>query len=117
MAADGRESTQLIKQCKLPGCKYHCPEEQVRQTLKGSIKHTTPNDFGDKITKMVDATGKALKYTVNKTMMRVELPTVLKPGQKFVFKLIGTIIFLIVKNKVDVVVMNIFLKMATIFLQ
>jgi hypothetical protein len=26
-----------------------------------------------------------LKYTINKTMMRVELPLVLKPGQKFVF--------------------------------
>ncbi|MFN8290313.1 MAG: hypothetical protein U0U70_08655 [Chitinophagaceae bacterium] len=26
-------------------------------------------------------------YTINKTMMRVELPAVLKPGQKFVFKL------------------------------
>ncbi len=28
---------------------------------------------------------KTLHYTVNKTMMRVELPTPLKPGQKFVF--------------------------------
>jgi hypothetical protein len=46
-----------------------------------------PNDFGDKIKSITDATGKALKYTVNKTMMRVELPAVLKPGQKFVFKI------------------------------
>ncbi|TMI98427.1 MAG: M1 family metallopeptidase [Bacteroidetes bacterium] len=53
--------------------------------LERTINASAPNDFGDKITKMVDATGKALKYTVNKTMMRVELPTVLKPGQKFVF--------------------------------
>jgi hypothetical protein len=30
--------------------------------------------------------GAKLKYTVNKTMMRVELPTALKPGQKFAFK-------------------------------
>ena len=43
------------------------------------------NGFGDKITKLTDATGKSLHYTVNKTMMRVELPTPLKPGQKFVF--------------------------------
>jgi len=43
------------------------------------------NGFGDKITKLTDGTGKSLHYTVNKTMMRVELPTPLKPGQKFVF--------------------------------
>jgi hypothetical protein len=43
------------------------------------------NGFGDKITKLTDATGKSLKYTVNKTMMRIELEKPLKPGQKFVF--------------------------------
>lgn len=47
----------------------------------------TPNEFGVNITRIMDATGKALKYTLNKTMMRVELPTVLKPGQKFVFSI------------------------------
>ena len=45
------------------------------------------NGFGDKITKLTDATGKTLQYTVNKTMMRVELPAPLKPGQKFIFNL------------------------------
>jgi len=43
------------------------------------------NGFGDKITKLTDVTGKSLHYTVNKTMMRIELPAPLKPGQKFVF--------------------------------
>jgi hypothetical protein len=43
------------------------------------------NGYGDKITKLTDASGKKLKYTVNKTMMRIELPAPLKPGQKFVF--------------------------------
>ncbi|HEY6063482.1 MAG TPA: M1 family peptidase, partial [Chitinophagaceae bacterium] len=33
-----------------------------------------PNDFGDKIKSISDAAGKALNYTINKTMMRVELP-------------------------------------------
>ncbi|MFN5986592.1 MAG: hypothetical protein ACK42B_06885, partial [Chitinophagaceae bacterium] len=37
--------------------------------------------------KATDALGKNLKYTVNKTMMRIELPTSLKPGQKFVFNI------------------------------
>jgi hypothetical protein len=45
------------------------------------------NGLGDVITKLTDITGKNLKYTINKTMMRVELPTALKPGQKFVFNL------------------------------
>jgi hypothetical protein len=43
------------------------------------------NGYGDKITKITDALGKNLKYTINKTMMRVELPATLKPGQQFVF--------------------------------
>jgi len=46
-----------------------------------------PNDFGDSITRITDVLGKPLRHTINKTMMRVELPTVLKPGQKFVFKI------------------------------
>ncbi len=45
------------------------------------------NGLGINIVKMTDALGKSLKYTVNKTMMRVELPAVLKPGQKFVFNI------------------------------
>jgi hypothetical protein len=45
------------------------------------------NGLGVNIVKITDATGKALKYTVNKTMMRVELPTTLKAGQKFVFNI------------------------------
>src|SRR5688572_25772475 len=43
------------------------------------------NGLGFNIVKIVDALGKSLKYTVNKTMMRVELPATLKAGQKFVF--------------------------------
>ncbi len=43
------------------------------------------NGYGFNITKMVDALGKPMKYTVNKTMMRVELAAPLKPGQKFAF--------------------------------
>jgi hypothetical protein len=45
------------------------------------------NGNGHIISKLTDATGKALKYTINKTMMRIDLPTPLKPGQKFVFNL------------------------------
>ncbi|MEO8403799.1 MAG: M1 family metallopeptidase [Chitinophagaceae bacterium] len=43
------------------------------------------NGYGDQITKLTDVTGKPLSYTVNKTMMRLELPVALKPGQRFTF--------------------------------
>lgn len=43
------------------------------------------NGFGVNILKITDETGKALRYTVNKTMMRVDLVAPLKPGQKFIF--------------------------------
>jgi hypothetical protein len=42
--------------------------------------------YGVNITALTDATGRPLTYTVNQTMMRVEMPIPLKPGQKFVFK-------------------------------
>ena len=45
------------------------------------------NGYGFNILKLTDATGKPLDHTINKTMMRVELPAPLKPGQRFVFKL------------------------------
>lgn len=45
------------------------------------------NGFGFNILKLTDTSGKALKYTINKTMMRVELPVPLKAGQRFVFNL------------------------------
>jgi hypothetical protein len=42
--------------------------------------------FGVNITALTDASGKPLSYTVNQTMMRVDMPIPLKPGQKFIFK-------------------------------
>ncbi len=62
--------------------------ERVPTTMVDRMENASkPNDFGDKIKSITNVTGKALKYTVNKTMMRVELPAVLKPGQKFIFKI------------------------------
>ncbi len=42
-------------------------------------------DGGFKIKSVKDATGKALPYTINATMMRIDLPQALAPGQKFSF--------------------------------
>ena len=44
------------------------------------------NGFGVNIVKLTDAAGKPLAYTINKTMMRVELPQPLKPGGVFTFR-------------------------------
>lgn len=46
----------------------------------------TDNGYGFNITKITDAAGKPLSHTINKTMMKVDLPAPLKPGQRFIFK-------------------------------
>lgn len=43
--------------------------------------------FGHKIQEIKDENGNALKYTINKTMMRVELPQPLKPNESFDFSI------------------------------
>lgn len=45
------------------------------------------NGYGEIISKITDITGKPLKYTINKTMMRIDLPSQLKPGQKIIFNI------------------------------
>lgn len=47
----------------------------------------TNNGYGINITSLTDATGKKLAYTINKTMMRVDLPATLKPGQQFILNI------------------------------
>ncbi|MDY8138629.1 M1 family metallopeptidase [Aquimarina sp. 2201CG5-10] len=46
-----------------------------------------PFDGGFNITSVKDVNGKPLQYTINRTMMRVELPGDLKSGEKFVFSI------------------------------
>ncbi|TAF50348.1 MAG: M1 family peptidase, partial [Sphingobacteriia bacterium] len=55
--------------------------------VDGLLDAKTDNGNGHIISKLTDATGKPLKYTINKTMMRIDLPAALKPGQKFVFNI------------------------------
>jgi hypothetical protein len=52
----------------------------------GFVATPKDNNLGIKITKLTDVTGKKLSYTINKTMMRVEIPA-LKSGQQFVFNI------------------------------
>ncbi len=63
------------------------PRATTVQQLQGMEDEKKENGFGVNITKLTDATGKTLKYVVNKTMMRVDLPVPLKPGQKAVLNI------------------------------
>jgi hypothetical protein len=55
--------------------------------LKGLMPMETLNAYGDKILEVSDEMGKPLKYTINQTMMRIDLPKTLKPGEKVKFKI------------------------------
>jgi hypothetical protein len=44
-------------------------------------------DGGFNILEVKDAKGNPLKHTINQTMMRVDMPTTLKPGEKFIFSI------------------------------
>jgi hypothetical protein len=59
-------------------------------TIDKLIEQKTDNGLGHIITSLTDALGAKLKYTINGTMMRIETPTPLKPGQKIIFKLSWT---------------------------
>lgn len=70
---------------------YQTSNPMTNQTSTANIQRMeegkSDNGYGFNIIKLTDATAKNLTYTINKTMMRVELPTPLKPGQHFVFNL------------------------------
>lgn len=56
------------------------------QQLKVTELPAKDNGYGVSLEKVTDVSGTPLKYIVNKTMMRIDLPKVLKKGEKFVFK-------------------------------
>ena len=61
----------------------------IRDSVPAKFLATTTNAYdykgGYNIKTVKDAAGKALPYTINFTMMRVDLPQPLKKGEKFVF--------------------------------
>lgn len=62
--------------------------EDINMNLLESLEEQkSDNGYGDKITKLTDGEGKPLKYVVNKTMMRIDLPVPLKPGSKMILKI------------------------------
>ena len=65
------------------------PVVMTEEGLAAAEEETSSIDNGKgvQIKKITSLTGEALKYTINKTMMRVDLPTPLKPGQKFIINI------------------------------
>ncbi|MBP3840120.1 MAG: M1 family metallopeptidase, partial [Chryseobacterium sp.] len=63
------------------------PKQTTTERLKVTDLPEKNNGYGVNLEKVTDASGKPLKYVVNKTMMRIDLPKVLKKGEKFVFKI------------------------------
>lgn len=69
---------------------YDDPSSMGSRMTHQQLQQMNPKEhlkgYGVNVTSLTDVAGKALKYTVNQTMMRVEMPLPLKPGQKFIFK-------------------------------
>lgn len=53
----------------------------------GNVSGVTPKEYGYNITAVKDKAGNALKYTINETMMRIDLPASLKSGASFTFSI------------------------------
>eukprot|EP01136_Pigoraptor_vietnamica_P032590 Opistho-1_new@94571 len=53
----------------------------------GNVSGVTPKEYGYNITAVKDKAGNALKYTINETMMRIDLPVALKSGASFTFSI------------------------------
>ncbi len=62
-------------------------EERVTAGQLSRMDRDDRPDYGYKIDLVTDAKGIALPYTVNKTMMRIDLPVTLMPGQSYAFKI------------------------------
>ncbi|MDQ3844020.1 MAG: M1 family peptidase, partial [Bacteroidota bacterium] len=63
------------------------PQQATVQQLETLSNTKEDNGYGINIRKLTDAAGKAIPFVVNKTMMRVDLPQPLKPGQQYVLKI------------------------------
>lgn len=63
------------------------PENTITDRLTATELPAKDNGFGVNIEKVTDAGGKPIPYIINKTMMRIDLPKVLKSKEKIVFKI------------------------------
>lgn len=63
------------------------PKSSNIEKLRPSEIPVKDNGYGINLEKVTDVFGNSLKYVVNKTMMRIDLPKILKKGEKFIFKI------------------------------
>ncbi len=63
----------------------HMSDKMSMRDVNGLLG--TTKDLGVKIVKLTDAGGNALHYTVNQTMMRIDLPKTLMPGEQVKLKI------------------------------
>ncbi len=63
------------------------PSVTTTERLRPTELPAQDNGYGVNIEKVTDVSGKPLHFTVNKTMMRIDLPKVLKKGETIVFKI------------------------------
>lgn len=63
------------------------PAKTTADALQISELPAKDNGYGVNLEKVTDADGKPLPYFVNRTMMRIDLPQMLKSGEKITFKI------------------------------
>lgn len=63
------------------------PKMATTESLEVTQLPPSDNKYGVNIEKVVDEKGNELPYTINKTMMRIDLPKLLKKGEKLSFKI------------------------------
>ncbi len=63
------------------------PKRAVISNLKTTDLPAPDNGYGVNLEKVTDASGNLLNFTVNKTMMRIDLPKVIKKGETITFKI------------------------------
>jgi hypothetical protein len=61
------------------------PKVASTTALERAVTTKEDNGFGDKIQSITDALGKPVAYTINKTMMRLDIAAPLKPGEHMTF--------------------------------
>ncbi|MEO1517159.1 MAG: M1 family metallopeptidase [Bacteroidota bacterium] len=62
-------------------------ETMSERALRGLEPWRELEKYGHKIQKVTDDKGAPLQYTINRTMMRVDLPEPLQPGEEFSFRI------------------------------
>jgi len=72
--------------------KHKMEPSSIREKMsEGALKNLEPwrslDKYGHQIQKVTDVNGKAMDYIINKTMMRLQLPKPLEPGEKIVFNI------------------------------